>query len=127
MWFPNHATPINSIQVSKDGFSPKLCLIRQTFVIVFRSPTTHAKKSTQFMDRDKVKFNFDEFYKAHYGEALKRQRESKRKQQEDKINSTFYQMPKLAQQMLIVGVSLSVLVIGLISLPQPPVQALKRH
>lgn len=71
------------------------------------------------MDRDKIKFNFDEFYKAHYGEALKRQRENKRKEEEAKINSTYYSMPKLAQQMLIIGVSLSVLVVGLAILPDP--------
>lgn len=85
--------------------------------------TTPAKKSTQFVNRDKVNFNFDEFYKAHYGEALKRQRDHKRKEQEAKINATYYSMPKLAQQMLIIGVSLSVLVVGLAVLPEPKVLA----
>lgn len=71
------------------------------------------------MDRDKVKFNFDEFYKAHYGDALRRQRESKRKEEEAKIRATYYNMPQLTQQMLIIGVSLSTLALGLLALPDP--------
>lgn len=76
------------------------------------------------MDRDKVKYNFDEFYKAHYGDALKRQQDIKRKAEEAKINATYYNMPKQVQQMLIIGLSLSVLAVGLIilPLPQPKVQ-----
>ena len=77
------------------------------------------------MDKDKVKFDFDEFYRAHYGDALKRQRDMKKREQEAKILATYYQMPKLAQQMLIIGVTLSVLVVGLMMLPDPKVPQIK--
>ena len=88
-------------------------------VCVSSTATAHARQASQFMDKDKVKFNFDEFYKAHYGDALKRQRESKRKEQEAKIRATYYTMPELTQQMLIIGVSLVVLAVGLLALPEP--------
>lgn len=88
-------------------------------LISFSPASTRAKQTSQSMDRDKIKFNFDEFYEAHYGEALKRQRESKRKKEEAKIRSTYYTMPQLTQQMLIIGVSLSTLALGLLILPDP--------
>ena len=71
------------------------------------------------MDRDKVKFNFDEFYKAHYGDALKRQRDNKRKDEEAKVRARYYSLSELAQQMLIIGLTLSVLAIGLSFVPEP--------
>lgn len=77
------------------------------------------------MDRDKVKFNFDEFYKAHYGDALKRQRDSKRKDEEAKVHARYYSLSELAQQMLIIGVTLSVLAIGLTFVPEPPKESFK--
>jgi type II secretory pathway component PulM len=78
------------------------------------------------MDKDKVKFNFDEFYKAHYGEALKRQRKNKQKEKEAKIRATYYTMRPLTQKMLMMGVSLLTLAVGLFVLPAPPVHNINR-
>lgn len=78
-----------------------------------------AKAPTSFMDKDRVKFNFDEFYKAHYGDALKRQRDNKRKKQEEKFQSTFYSMEETSQQLLIMGLALTVLGVGLLLVPVP--------
>ena len=83
------------------------------------SHSTHVKQPTSFMDKDKVKFNFDEFYRAHYGDALKRQRENKRKRQEAKFQSRYYSMEETSQQMLIVGLALTVLGVGLYLIPVP--------
>lgn len=77
------------------------------------------------MDKDTVKFNFDEFYKAHYGDALKRQRDNKRKKQEAKYHATFYSMEETSQQLLIVGLALTVLGVGLYLVPESSVKSRK--
>ena len=78
-------------------------------------PSTSAgtKKSTHFVDKERVKFNFDEFYKAHYGDALKRQRDIKKKDKEDRIRATYYSITEPVQQLLIIVVTLAVLGVGL--------------
>ena len=77
------------------------------------------KGPTQFVDRDKVKFNFDEYYRAHYGEALKRQRQEKKEYEDEKFQATFYRVPDSVQQMWMMGVSLAVLFFGMFFIPGP--------
>lgn len=84
-------------------------------------------KSTPVMDKDKVKFNFDEFYKAHYGDALKRQRDNKRKAEEQRSQARFYSMEETSQQLLIMGLALMVLGVGLFVVPVPTKALQKRN
>ena len=69
-------------------------------------------KRGSFVDKDKVKFNFDEFYKAHYGEALQRQRDRKKDLEDQKLRAMYYIMPDKVHQAMIVIVSLTILGIG---------------
>ena len=71
------------------------------------------------MDQDKVKFNFDEFYKAHYGEALKRQRDKKKDLADQKLRANYYIMPDKVHQAMIMVVSLSILGLGVVLYPGP--------
>ena len=61
---------------------------------------------------NKVKFDFDEFYQAHYGEALKRDREARRNAAEAKERAKVYTISQSVQRVLIVSVVLSVLAVG---------------
>lgn len=78
------------------------------------------------MDKDRVKFDFDEFYKAHYGDALKRQRDNKKKEAENRLRSTYYSVSDSVQQLMIIGVALAVLGIGLFFVPLPKNKMLKK-
>ena len=60
----------------------------------------------------KAKFDFDEFYQAHYGEALKREREARRSAAEARERAKVYTISQNIQQVLIVSVVLSVLAVG---------------
>ncbi len=71
------------------------------------------------MDKDKVKFNFDEFYKAHYGDALKWQRDKKKDLEEDKLRANYYIMPDRVHQAMVMIVSLSILGLGALLYPEP--------
>lgn len=76
-------------------------------------------KRGTFADKDKVKFNFDEFYKAHYGDALKRQRDKKKGMEEDRLRANYYIMPDRVHQAMILIVSLSILGMGALLYPGP--------
>ena len=65
--------------------------------------TVHGKKS---------QFDFDEFYRAHYGEALRREQEARRKRAAAKEMAKLYSVSNSWHQMLIIGVSISVLLVG---------------
>ena len=65
--------------------------------------TVHGKKS---------RFDFDEFYRAHYGEALRREQESRRKRAAAKERAKHYSISDSWHQVLIMGVSVSVLLVG---------------
>lgn len=65
--------------------------------------TMHGKKS---------RFDFDEFYRAHYGEALRREQEARRKRAAAKEMAKLYSISNSWHQTLIIGVSISVLLVG---------------
>ena len=60
----------------------------------------------------KVKFDFDEFYRAHYGAALRRDREARREKREAKERAKLYSLSNNWQQALIIAVTVSVLLVG---------------
>lgn len=60
----------------------------------------------------KIKFDFDEFYRAHYGEALKREQEERKTRQAAKERAKLYTISHSIQQVLIITVVVSVLVVG---------------
>ena len=60
----------------------------------------------------KVKFDFDEFYRAHYGEALKREQEARRSRAEARERAKVYTISQNIQQLLIVTVVMGVLLVG---------------
>lgn len=99
----------------------KICnsvIISNRYIFLHRSTGfTQAERETHFVNKDKVKFNFDEFYRMHYGAALQRQRADKKKRKEDALNATMYSTPKSVQQMLMMGTTLSIFVIGLYLFP----------
>ena len=65
--------------------------------------TVHGKKS---------RFDFDEFYRAHYGEALRREQEARRKRAAAREMAKLYSISNSWQQTLIIGVTISVLLVG---------------
>ena len=67
------------------------------------SSTVHGKKSH---------FDFDEFYRAHYGEALRREQEARRKRAAAKEMAKLRSISDSWHQMLIVGVCVSVVLVG---------------
>lgn len=79
------------------------------------------------MDRDKVKFNFDEFYKAHYASALKMQRDNKRKDDEAKVKASYYSIAESTEQLMIVVVSLAVFGLGLFFIPMKDTKVIKMN
>lgn len=82
-----------------------------------RPASSQAQRSPHFVDKNKVKFDFDEFYKAHYGDALKRQRDNKRQDEEAKVRASYYSVSEPVQQLMIIGVTLAVLGLGLYFFP----------
>ena len=66
--------------------------------------TVHGKRS---------KFDFDEFYRAHYGEALRREQEARRSRAAAREKAKLYSISNSWQQVLIIGVCLSVLLVGM--------------
>jgi len=87
--------------------------------IIFTFDRTSADESTfkprhkaEFSNLKDVKFNFDEFYRAHYGEALKRQRQEKKEYEEESFRATFYQVPIAVQQAWVVGTAMVVVLLG---------------
>ena len=65
--------------------------------------TVHGKKS---------RFDFDEFYRAHYGEALRREQEARRKRAEAKERAKLRSISNSWHQLLIIWVCVSVLLVG---------------
>ena len=65
--------------------------------------TVHGKKS---------RFDFDEFYRAHYGEALRREQEARRKRAAAKEMAKLRSISDSWHQMLIISVCLSVMLVG---------------
>lgn len=57
-------------------------------------------------------FNFDEFYRVHYGEALKREWEERKSRQAAREKAKVYSISQSIQQVLIITVVVSVLVVG---------------
>ena len=70
----------------------------------------HMKKTT--VHGEKVKFNFDEFYRAHYGEALKREQQNIRKKKEAKERASLKTLSNTTQRLMIMSVTLSVFIVG---------------
>lgn len=60
----------------------------------------------------KIKFDFDEFYRAHYGEALKREQEERKMRQAAREKAKLYSISQSIQQVLIITVVVSVLAVG---------------
>lgn len=56
----------------------------------------------------KVKFNFDEFYQAHYGEALRREQEQRKERAAARERAKFNSISENSQRLMIVGVTLLV-------------------
>ena len=56
-----------------------------------------------------MKFDFDEFYRAHYGDALKRQRQDKKESEEAKVRATHYSVSEPIHQLIIIVVILTML------------------
>ena len=65
--------------------------------------TVHGKKS---------RFDFDEFYRAHYGEALRREQEARRKRAAAKEMAKLRSISNTWHQILIIWVCVSVLLVG---------------
>ena len=61
---------------------------------------------------DKVKFNFDEFYRAHYGEALRRDQRVKREKKAAKERASLQTISDTTQRIMIVSVSTMVFMVG---------------
>ena len=60
----------------------------------------------------KSKFDFDEFYRAHYGEALRREQEVRKSRAEAREKAKLYSISNSVQQVLIAGLSVSVILVG---------------
>lgn len=60
----------------------------------------------------KVKFDFDEFYRAHYGEALRREQAARRERREAMEREKLYSISNHWQQALIITATVSVLLVG---------------
>lgn len=60
----------------------------------------------------KSKFDFDEFYRAHYGEALRREQEARKSKAEAREKAKLYSISNSMQQVLIAGLSVSVILVG---------------
>lgn len=76
-------------------------------------PTHHTHTDhTHNVHGQRVKFDFDEFYRAHYGEALKREREARRNAAEARERAKVYTISQNVQQVLIATVVVSVLAVG---------------
>ena len=73
--------------------------------------TPHASRST--MHGKRSKFDFDEFYRAHYGEALRREQEARRSRAAARERAKLYSISNSWQQVLIIGVCVSVLLVGM--------------
>ncbi len=79
------------------------------------SPTSHTHHTPTHSTNvhgTKVKFDFDEFYRAHYGEALKRDREARRSAAVARERAKVYTISQNVQQILIATVLVSVLAVG---------------
>ena len=76
------------------------------------SHTAHESHTGAKFTGPKVKFDFDEFYRAHYGEALKREQEARRSRAEARERAKVYTISQNIQQLLIVTVVMSVLLVG---------------
>lgn len=74
--------------------------------------TPHTTHSDTTVHGQKGKFDFDEFYRAHYGEALKREQEARRSRAEAKERAKVYSISESIQQLLIATVVVSVLAVG---------------
>lgn len=72
--------------------------------------TSHSGAST--VHGKKSRFDFDEFYRAHYGEALRREQEARRNRAAAKERAKLYSISNSWQQMLIIAVTISVLLVG---------------
>ena len=68
--------------------------------------------TTSTVHGQKIKFDFDEFYRAHYGEALKREQEARKTRQAARERAKLYSISHSIQQVLIITVVVSVLVVG---------------
>lgn len=60
----------------------------------------------------KSRFDFDEFYRAHYGEALRKEQEARKSRAAARERAKLYSVSNSWQQMLIIGVTISVLFVG---------------
>ena len=76
------------------------------------SHTAHESHAGTKFTGPKVKFDFDEFYRAHYGEALKREQEARRSRAEARERAKVYTISQNIQQLLIVTVVMGVLLVG---------------
>ena len=60
----------------------------------------------------KVKFDFDEFYRAHYGEALRRDQQAKREKRAARERAKLNTVSDTTQRIMIIGVSTMVFMVG---------------
>ena len=60
----------------------------------------------------KSKFDFDEFYRAHYGKALRREQEVRKSRAEARERAKLYSISNSMQQVLIAGLAVSVILVG---------------
>lgn len=60
----------------------------------------------------KSKFDFDEFYRVHYGEALRREQEIRKSRAAAREKAKLYSISNSWQQVLIAGLSVSVILVG---------------
>ena len=74
--------------------------------------THHTHTDNTHVRGQRVKFDFDEFYRAHYGEALKREREARRSAAEAKERAKLYSISQSIQRLLIAAVVASVLAVS---------------
>lgn len=81
-----------------------------------RRPHPHHRESKPHQKAtvygDKVKFDFDAFYRAHYGEALRRDQRVKREKQAAKERAELKTVSDTTQSIMIIGVSTLVFLVG---------------
>ena len=61
----------------------------------------------------KSKFDFDEFYRAHYGKALRREQEARKRRAAAREKAKHYSISNSMQQVLIAGLCISVILVSL--------------